>query len=116
MFSNVKKALKRACFVLQKSQESLIDTTNSYKDIVPSIFDCSVVPKAVVTAAASTAATTVTAAASTAAAAATTVAAADFATPTDAGGRMEAILARLVSDYRAIFAIEEQVEGGTYSR
>jgi hypothetical protein len=112
MFSNVKKALKRACFVLQKSQESLIDTTNSYKDIVPSIFDCSVVPKAVVTAAA----TTVTAAASTAAAAATTVAAADFATPTDAGGRMEAILARLVSDYRAIFAIEEQVEGGTYSR
>ena len=69
---------------MQESVESKVATTTAYRDIVPSVFECDVNRCCV-----------------------------DGDEVTEVvDRRLEAVLARLVSDYRAIFLIEEEVEGG----
>ena len=70
---------------LQESVESKVATTTAYRDIVPSVFECEVNRCCVD---------------------------GDNEVTEVVDRRLEAVLARLVSDYRAIFLIEEEVEGG----
>ena len=69
--------------ILQESVESKVATTNAYKEIVPAVFEYDL---------------------------------RCCGDGEEAGEvvdrRLEAVLARLVSDYRAIFVIEEEFEGG----